>query len=302
MGSAIALLVVPDVGLPMLWDVAVALIPATLLISPLIWRNVCPLATLNMFGNRLREGRRATPVWTARANLLGILLFAALVPARRFLFNESGAALALTIGLVAAAAVVLGVAFDGRAGFCNALCPVLPVERLYGQNPMVGLQRARCSTCSACGKGCPDLIPDYGVRVAARTETRGVEWLRNPFALFAAALPGFVLGYFAQPNTDLLGAGQVYARVFAFAGGSVAIVALAAAVLRLRARVALPVLAALAVALYYWHAAPGLAGAFGAAEQATLILRVATLGLVAWWGVRAIRSARPAPRRAGPCM
>ncbi|MCG8466625.1 MAG: hypothetical protein MJB57_00235, partial [Gemmatimonadetes bacterium] len=93
-GLLLGLVIRPELTLRLLWDVAIPLVPASLLLSPLVWRNVCPLATVNMAGNRFGARRRASPAWTTRANVVGIVLFAALVPARRFLLNDDGAALA----------------------------------------------------------------------------------------------------------------------------------------------------------------------------------------------------------------
>ena len=42
----VGLVVRPAPSLTILWRVLIPLVPATLLVSPLLWRNVCPLATL----------------------------------------------------------------------------------------------------------------------------------------------------------------------------------------------------------------------------------------------------------------
>ena len=42
------------------------------------------------------------------------------------------------------AAWMLGRRGERKAGFCNALCPILPVERLYGQAPLVAAGNPRC--------------------------------------------------------------------------------------------------------------------------------------------------------------
>ncbi len=46
----------PEPALNMLWNVVIPLVPASLLISPMLWRNSCPLATLNhVSSGRLAE-------------------------------------------------------------------------------------------------------------------------------------------------------------------------------------------------------------------------------------------------------
>ncbi|MEE8267601.1 MAG: hypothetical protein V3R97_01680, partial [Gemmatimonadales bacterium] len=39
-----ALFVKPDLALFVMWNVLIPLVPISLMVSPLIWRNVCPLA------------------------------------------------------------------------------------------------------------------------------------------------------------------------------------------------------------------------------------------------------------------
>jgi hypothetical protein len=129
----------PKPTLHVLWDMVIPLLPAVFLVNPLLWRNVCPLATLNAVsgrvGYRAFGGSTALTAWTA-----GIVLLLVMVPARRFVFNSNGPVLSLTIAAVAALALVAGVLYARRAGFCNAICPALPVEKLYGQAPL-----RRCS-------------------------------------------------------------------------------------------------------------------------------------------------------------
>ena len=145
-----ALILRPDPGLEILWKIVIPLVPASLLTSPMLWRNVCPLATLEMAAGRLAGDRPDARRWANAGAVAGIVLLAVLVPARHVLFNTDGPILAGTIAAVAALAIAGGLAFDAKAGFCNAICPVLPVERLYGQSPLVRIGNPRCSSCTAC--------------------------------------------------------------------------------------------------------------------------------------------------------
>ena len=43
-----ALVVRPEVAQRVLWNVLIPLLPASFLITPALWRGICPLATLNM--------------------------------------------------------------------------------------------------------------------------------------------------------------------------------------------------------------------------------------------------------------
>ena len=130
-----ALWVYPDPTLNLLWNAVIPLLPAAFLVSPAIWRNTCPLATLNMMGGGRRTLKAAQMPW---AGAVGIALLLLLVPARRFAFNTDGHILAATIVAVAVLAVVAGFFFSAKAGFrntsANSLIPVsVSLERQYNE-------------------------------------------------------------------------------------------------------------------------------------------------------------------------
>ncbi len=279
-----ALWIVPKPALKLLWDMVIPLLPAVFLVNPLIWRNVCPLATLNdVTGDR--SGRRVVDSGMTHAGwIVGIVLLFVLVPARRFLFNDNGPALAITVTLVAAVALVAGMIFARRAGFCNTICPVLPVEKLYGQVPLVPMHGVRCDRCTVCTPvGCIDLATTKTLAQTIGPLRRDTGWLRTGFGAFAAAFPGFIIGYFTTTNGDLATAGAVYFRVLGFAAASYALVAAATTALRLRAALAMPLLGATALGLYYWYAAPKLTEAYAAPDATTLVLRVVIGATLAFW-------------------
>lgn len=281
----------PELWLRLLWNVVIPLVPASLLLSPMVWRNACPLATLNMATNRWATRRRASERWTTGTNALGIVLLALLVPARRFLFNTDGTALAVTVAVVGLGALVLGALFDGRAGFCNALCPVLPVERLYGQRPLLDVGRARCAACTACARACIDLSPGRSLAQAPGRPVTKASWLLTPFGIFAAAFPGFVLAYFTAVDGPLASAGAVYGRIALFSALSYAAVVAAVRLTRPVYTASMRVLAGLAAGIYYWFAAPGIVEALGGPPAVGQGLRIAALALVALWFWRAIGAA-----------
>ncbi len=284
-----ALLAVPDTGLKILWNVLIPLVPASLLITPHLWRNVCPLATLNKLGNGPWARRTLTTRMAALAGVIAIVLLFAMVPARRFLFNTDGVALAATIVAVGVLALALGAVFDMKAGFCNAICPVLPVERLYGQRPLVNLGNPRCPACTHCTQtGCIDLNATKSVAQTLGPARRSSAWLTTGFGAFAAAFPGFVMGYYATQDVALQGAGGVYLEVFLWA---IASYVLTTAIVRfwdIPATRMLPMLGGVAAAVYYWFASPLLAAGLSLAPL-EWPLRIGFLSLVAAWSWRAVR-------------
>ncbi len=278
-----------DLALTVLWNVVIPLVPASLLISPAIWRNVCPLATVNMLSNGPNRGRPLGPALLPAAGMVGILLLGVMVPARRFLFNTDATVLAVTITAIAALALALGAFFDAKAGFCNAICPVLPVERLYGQHPLIELGNVRCHPCTLCtGKGCIDLMPTKSIAQTLGKTRRTHSWLMTNLGVFAAAFPGFVVGYYTTQDVPLASAGAVYAHVAEWALGSYLATASVVRVFDVSAARMMPILGATAAGLYYWFAAAVVAEALGLGAATMSAMRIVALGIVGWWVWRAM--------------
>lgn len=298
------LFLVPEAALSLLWDIAIPILPATFLINPVVWRNVCPLGTLNMLtGGRL--GVNPLPErLLAGANAFGIVLLLLMVPARRFAFNTDGPVLAVTIVAVAVLALALGAFFQRKGGFCNAVCPVLPVERLYGQSPLVRIGNAHCADCSQCvSRACIDIAPAKSIAQTLGRANRSHSWLKTGYGIFATSFPGFVLGYYLTLDGPPSSAGTVYLIVAATMLASHAASQLLVRGLRLSADTALRLLGALAIGLYYWFAGPVIAGHLALAEGAAFVIRGAAFALVALWLWRAfrrppvgLRRLRPLPR------
>jgi nitrite reductase (NADH) large subunit len=288
------LVIQPDLALFILWNVLIPLVPLSLMVSPLIWRNVCPLATLNMAFDRQSTTRKLTNGLTAKAGIVAIVLLAVLVPARRFAFNTDGISLAIVIVAVGALALLLGMVFDAKAGFCNAICPVLPVERLYGQAPLLQVPNARCPSCSLCTqRGCIDLAPDKSVKQTLGTTRQTAAWLRTGFGAFAAAFPGFIVGYYTSSDVALSAAGSVYLYIGAWALGSYLLVTILVHVFKLQSGLAVLLLGGLALSLYYWYAVEVVLTAMGIGGMWPMALRGATLLLIGVWLAGAVPRVMP---------
>jgi hypothetical protein len=288
----------PQLALHVLWDMTIPLLPATFAVSPMLWRNVCPLATIgSVTGSRV--GTRTLPAEASRiASIAGLALLALLVPARRFLFDANGVALATTIGMVALIAVAAGLAFTRRAGFCNAICPVLPVEKLYGQAPLLDVASARCANCSLCTPvGCLDLAQRKTLAQTVGPSRKTIAWPLTPYGAFAAAFPGFIVGYFTLADGPLGSSAHVYAHVAAYALASWGVVVATVRAFRIVAATALPVLGALSLLAYYWLAAPTLASAYGATPIGAAFVRAVAVALVALCFHRGARMTSRTSRR-----
>lgn len=206
------LLVSPDEGLALLWGVVVPTLPLVWLMAPGIWRNVCPLAAANQTPRVLGFTRALVPpAWFKRYQYgLGVGLFVLLVTTRKVLFNSSGLASALLLLSVLTAAFVGGVAFKGKSGWCSSICPLLPIQRLYGQTPFVTVPNAHCEPCVGCTKNCYDFNP--GVAQFADlydTDDEYAGFRRT----FAGLFPGLVVGFFTIPDASVIGGPAVYGRM-----------------------------------------------------------------------------------------
>jgi len=222
-----------------------------------------------------------------------------MVPARHLIFNTSGVWLGVTMTAVALLALGLGLVVRAKGGFCNSICPLLPVEKLYGQAPLISAPNPRCSPCTLCtAKGCLDLDPSKSLRAALGNSTTVRDWIRTPFGVFAAAFPGFIFGYFQVGDVATSHWYVAYGIILSFSLGSLALTAFLAAALRDSINRLLPVLGALAVGIYYWYAAPASLAAFGL--PGGILLRWVLVAFVAIWLAHALKRTELPPSRHRP--
>ncbi|MGH2389195.1 MAG: hypothetical protein ACRDIE_13405 [Chloroflexota bacterium] len=219
-------LVDPTLGLTLFWNGLIAYLPLLFLVAPGIWRNVCPMATLNGLPRRLgKPGRRRLSAKAQRRTpFIAGALFFLLVPLRASGLDRDGHALALFLVMLLGAALVGGMLFVGKAGWCSQICPMLAVERLYGMSPLVVVRDTHCSPCVGCARNCADLQPATAAlsELSNKNNSGGLARL-----LFAGAMPWFCLAFFTQPHhLAMAGLLAVYGRLglLAMAGAVVGVV------------------------------------------------------------------------------
>ena len=188
----------PNIGNLLLWGIVMPLLPLLIFITPGLWRNICPAAILNQVSRRLKIGLklklgtygRSWSYVIAIALLLMIMLITLGPIESRYSYS-----LVIISGLLLAA-FVLGFVFEGKAGWCGTLCPMTPLERVWGSTPILNSRNGFCKTCVGCQKNCIDFNP----RAAFISDLYDVEkHYQIPRALFVAALPGFMASIFAPP-------------------------------------------------------------------------------------------------------
>jgi nitrite reductase (NADH) large subunit len=196
-GLAAFMILQPARGLLAFWGLAVPLLPALMVVAPGLWRQVCPMATMNQLP-RLAGFSRARDLPPALKNAafgIAVFTFVAAVALRAPLLNGNGS----IAGAMVLAALVLafagGVLFKGRSGWCGTFCPLAPVQRTYGQAPLVVVKNGYCNPCVGCQKNCYDFNPRAAVFSDVDDSDPRYAAQRR---LFMGLLPGLVLGYFLQ--------------------------------------------------------------------------------------------------------
>ena len=257
-GLVITLFLAPGRGLTIFWGWFIPIVPLVFFVVPGLWRNVCPLATSNQLPRRLGITRALTaPRWLQEYGfVIAIALFLGLVPARKVLLNTNGPALALLLAGVGVAAFAGGVLLKGKSGWCSALCPLLPVQRVYGQTPFAVIRNSHCEPCIGCTTNCYDFNP----RLAQLADLSSEDPYRGGYRkVFAGAFPALVLAFYTTSPGHGWGIASMYGRFGLFILGGIGSFFLLDALLKVSSATLAVVYGAAALNLYYWWNVPGLA-------------------------------------------
>ena len=289
-----ALLVVrPEQGLFLLWQLVIPIVPAVFLVAPGFWRNVCPLAALNQLPRvaGFTTGLTHTPAIREYSFVIGIAAFFALASARKFLFNADGAVAAALIFAALGLAFLGGVVFKGKSGWCSSVCPLLPVQRLYGQTPFVTVPNSHCHPCVGCTKNCYDFNPKVAYLADQYDDDRRYVGYRR---FFAAVFPGFVAAFYLVPDPPAVTVPRMYFEFAAYMAVSLAAFTTLETFAKVRANTLTALFAAVAFNVYYWFSAGTIVGAVGALAETTpaplwgWVIRGAALAVTVVWLARTL--------------
>ena len=258
------LLFSPALGLDILWNILIPAAPVLIVIAPGLWRNICPMATMNYLPQHLGISMEGTMSRRGAAllGLLSLVLLFLIVPYRHIGLDHNGPMSALMLIAAAILAFGFGIAFKGRGGWCRTLCPIHPVERLYGQAPAVSFRNARCAQCTHCTVPCPDSIRSMNPAINGQPFLAGMSG-----HVMIGSFAGFVWGWFQIPNYDGLITTHHYLSAYLWPFGG-ALTALAIYALLYRwlfktkpaRRTLIRIFATAAVSIYYWFRIPALLG------------------------------------------
>ena len=257
----VALFIRPAGGQFWFFKVIVPLLPILFFTAPGLWRNICPLAASNQAPRVLGFTRAFTPPdWLRRYGaLISIVLFFGITSTRIAFFNTNGAGLSVLLLLTIIAAFSAGIAFKGKSGWCSSTCPLLPLQRVYGQTPFANVPNSHCQPCVGCTKNCYDFRPS--VAYQADLHDPDPSW-SAPRKLFVSALPGYVLGFFLLVNHPGVALPEVYLRLAVFFVGSVGLFYAVQALLGLSTTVLIAIWASVAINTFYWFSGITLSDSF----------------------------------------
>jgi nitrite reductase (NADH) large subunit len=283
----------PPVGLRIFWGIAIPLLPIFFFVAPGVWRNICPLAASNQLPRALKFTRAMTPPgWLKRYSYaISISFFFIFVSLRKIGLQESG----LWSGLLLLAVIVSpftgGMLFKGKSGWCSSICPLLPVQRVYGQTPFLLVANTHCQPCVGCAKNCYDFNPKVAYLADLQEEP---SWSAGR-KFFVAAFPGLILGFFRSPSVPKASIALVYGELGLYVAASVAIFFLLDSFVRVSTHKLTTLYAATALNIFYWFAFPVIVKSISGIESPmalTWAARAVVLGLTLWWIARTYRKER----------
>jgi len=283
----------PADTLTFFWGLVIPVLPLVFLVAPGSWRNVCPLAGINQASRYMGVTKQVpAPAWLRDHGFsIATVLFVGLALTRKVLFNRNGVALTVLLGAVMVGALLGGRFLRGKSGWCSSICPLLPVQRVYGQTPFIGVANSHCRPCLGCTKNCYDFNP----RVAYVADMHEPDpTFRGPRRLFVGAFPGLVLGFFLVPDAGRLSTLEVYGRCLLWIAGGIAVFAVLDTFGRFSPNRLPPLFGAAAFSLFYWFGSVRVAKALGTllgGDWSALIapVRVSAIALAAVWLVRSWR-------------
>ncbi len=288
------LFVRPDTGLFLFWRVLVPVLPLVFFVAPGLWRNICPMAALNQTPRLFGFTRGLTlPSWLKEYGyVIGIGLFLVIVPSRKVLFDTNGPALGLLALGALGTAFTMGTIFKGKSGWCSSICPLLPVQRIYGQTPFLTVGNRHCQPCVGCTKNCYDFNPAVAYLADLADDDNRYSGYRK---FFAGAFPGLIAAFYTLPTAPDGGAPAIYARFALYIAVSLGSFFLLDSFYKGTANRLTALYAMAALNLYYWFNLPlltaWLQGLAGPAVQggAVWTLRLALFALTGAWVIRTYR-------------
>ncbi len=283
-GIIFSLIFYPTIGIHLFWNILIPVAPALFVVAVGVWRNVCPMASNALFPRHMgfSKRRKLTEIQTGKLNLIAVISLFLIVPLRHAIFDTNGLATAILILSLAVVAIIMGSIFEWKSGWCSGLCPVHPVEKLYGLNNKLPLPNAHCDYCHRCVTPCPDSTPGINPMLSKQTSYHRITGF-----LMVAAFPGFVWGWFQVP--DYNGISSIEQLLTIYQMPLIGLLVSTAIFLILKRFIndnkLMAVFSAAAVSCYYWFRIPALIG-FGLFPEDGMLIDLSNT--LPEWSVTAI--------------
>jgi len=273
-----SLLFFPSLGILLFWNVLIPIAPFIFVVAVGIWRNICPLATTNLLPRHLGLSKRKklTAKQIGLFNIIATFALFIIVPLRHSLFNNSGLATAILIISMASIGITLGFFYEWKSAWCSGLCPVHPVEKLYGGNVFISMPNANCENCMNCVIPCPDSTPNINPLSSQKTEYNKLSGL-----MIIGGLPGFIWGWFHVPDLITITRLEDFLSVYEKPMVGLAITAILYfnidRVIKVQyKRKLISIFAAAGVSCYYWFRLPSLFG-YGTYPDDGLLINLSSI-------------------------
>lgn len=253
---------IPDIALNIFWNILIPLAPLIFVVIPGTWRNICPMAIANLLPRKygLSAKQKLSTKTISVFNLIGLIALYLIVPLRHALFNDSGFATGVLILCMVFIGITLSFFYEWKSAWCSGLCPIHPVEKLYGSNALISVSNAHCESCANCVVPCPDSTPNIHPLLVQKSSIQKI----NGY-LITGGFPGFVWGWFQVPDGRSLNSLHNWIAVYLYPLSGL-IISLSCFILikqlisPLKEKQLIGTFAAISISTYYWFRIPALFG------------------------------------------
>jgi hypothetical protein len=261
-GLLLSLLFFPALGLAVFWNILIPVAPLLFVLALGVWRNICPLATVNLLPRHFGLSGRKKPTQRQAGifNLMGVIALFVIVPLRHPVFNHNGQATALLILSMVAIGTGLGFVYEWKSAWCSGLCPIHPVEKLYGGQTAFTVPNTHCRQCMNCVVPCPDSTPAMHPLLSKNSVFHTISGM-----LIVGGLPGFIWGWFHVPDNNTFDTGHGFLQTYTLPFTGLLVTLLVFLVLQQFAgkeyeKRLVGLFASASVTCYYWYRLPALFG------------------------------------------
>lgn len=255
----------PELALLIFWGLLVPVLPFVFWMVPGIWRNLCPLAATNQLPRLFRISLELElPKGLRRyATVIGIVLLFIAVPLRKIMLNDDAFALSVLILIALALALLGGIIFKGKSGWCGSFCPLLPVQRLYAQTPAAFIPNSHCQPCVGCTRNCYDFNPKVAY-LADLYDKDPVYGADRKF--FAGLMPGLIVAFFTIDYSQAMSWWELYLQFGFYCLVGIGSYQVLETFIKVSPHKITTLFAMISINLFYWFSLPVI---FSSIEQLT---------------------------------